>query len=467
MKGAENNRVLVVRCESYDPDAIQRHVSEGMERLGYSPSGKIFVKPNVVFAGDPDTFGVHAFTNTDLVGAVLRALGKSRGVERIDMGENSGIGFPTRLCFKNAGYFDEVKRVRADVSCPVGLFCIDEDRRQEVFVGGKVHDTLRLSQKMANADSMVYLPKLKCHCVSTITNAVKLNIGICSDDERAIRHDFLLNDKIVDLLAVGWPDFIVVDAIEIGVGNEAFPIPRKLGLLLMGTNPIAIDLVGARLLGYELDDVPYLKLAVERGYTPTALDDVVLEGDLTSIAELDAHAKRIQPRNNAEYTAWQDIGAELKRLDSPIRFYFGPYGDSSDDFCLTGCVMGLKMFLAGYEQYAGPEAFAAAKPVVFVIGRCEEPIDARGEEAFVIGSCSRAEVRNASKITRIEKCFTTASDLTFAISQRLGMPTPMRDIRFAAPLLAQVAKASANKLVRRRYMQDFSHFLKKSLIRKV
>jgi Domain of unknown function (DUF362) len=37
---------------------------------------------------------------------------------------------------------------------------------------------------------MVYLPKLKCHCVSTMTGAVKLNIGICSDDERAIRYDF-------------------------------------------------------------------------------------------------------------------------------------------------------------------------------------------------------------------------------------------------------------------------------------
>ena len=466
MKGTDNNRVLVVRCDRYDPDTIQRHVSEGMERLGYLPVGKIFVKPNVVFAGDPDTFGVHAFTNTGLVGAVLRAMGNSRDVERIDMGENSGIGFPTRYCLKNAGYFDEVKRVRADVPCPVGIYCIDEDRREEVFVGGKVHDTLRLSQKMVRADSMVYLPKLKCHCVSTITGAVKLNIGICSDDERAIRHDFLLNDKIVDLLAVGWPDFIVMDAIEVGVGNEAFPIPRKLGLLLLGTNPIAVDLVGARLLGYEPDDVPYLKRAIERGYAPTTLNEVALEGDLTSIAELDAHAQRILPRDR-EYTAWQDINAELERLSSPIRFFLGPYKDESDDVCLTGCVMGLKMFLAGFEQYAGAEAFKKAKPVVFVIGHCEEPIDARGEEAILIGSCTRADVRNASKITHIEKCFTTASDLTFAFSQRLGMPTPMRDIRFTTSLLSQVARASANKLVRRRYTQDLSHFVKKSLIRKV
>ena len=459
-------RVRIVECEHYDRETIRQLVYEGMGKLDFRPRGKVFVKPNVVFASDPEVFGEHAYTNPSLVGGALSALAQPTDVDRIDLGENCGIGFPTRFCFKMAGYYDVVDGVRSGARCPVGIYCIDEDRRDTVFVGGNVHDTLRLSRKMARADSKVYLPKLKCHCVSTMTGAVKLNIGICSDDERAIRHDFRLNEKIVDLLAVGWPDFIVMDAVEVGVGNEAFPTPRKLGLLLMGTNPIAIDLVGARLLGYNLEDVPYLKLAVERGYAPSSLEDVTLEGDVSTLDELDERAKRLLPYD-WEYTAWQDIPANLDRLCSPMRFYFGPYGNNSDELCLTGCVMALKMFLATYERYAGPEAFAAAKAVVFVVGQVDEEIDARGEEVILIGSCAKANVRNAGKVTHIDKCFTTASDLTFAIGQRLGMPAPLADARLSLPLATNLVRASVRKLINRRYAQDIAHFVKSTLVRKI
>ncbi|MCJ7773461.1 MAG: DUF362 domain-containing protein, partial [Desulfobacterales bacterium] len=254
--------VVIKRCEEYDRNAIETIIKDGMTRFDYRPRGNVFVKPNVVFANNPDVFGRHAYTPAPLVGASLMAISKHTDVKRIDLGENSAIGIPTRLNFKFAGYYDEIKKVRQKAACPVNIFCIDEELRDSVFIGGMVHDNLRIPRKMARADSKVYLPKLKCHCVSNMTGAVKLNVGICSDDERAIRHDFMLNEKIVDLLTAGYPDFIVMDAVEVGMGNEAFPTARKLGLIIMGTNPVAVDLVGARLLGLGIDDVPYLKTAV-------------------------------------------------------------------------------------------------------------------------------------------------------------------------------------------------------------
>ena len=234
---------------------------------------------------------------------------------------------------------------------------------------------------MARADSMVYLPKLKCHCVSTMTGTVKLNIGICSDDERAIRHDFMLNDKIVDLLSVGTPDFTVMDAIDVGVGNEAFPTPRRLGLILMGKNPLAVDLVGARLLGYNCDDVPYLKRAVKRGYLPAHVEDVEIIGDLKNIENLDRAAQKIQPYDD-EYVKWQDINKELKRMQSPIRFFWGYTKKEDKSKCSTGCVMGAKMFFGFLEQFAGQLAFKAAKPVVMVIGKSMRPLMPMGMKLF-------------------------------------------------------------------------------------
>jgi hypothetical protein len=276
----------------------------------------------------------------------------------------------------------------------------------------------------------------------------------------------MLNDKIVDLLAAGTPDFTVMDAIDVGVGNEAFPTPRRLGLIVMGRNPLAVDLVGARLLGYNCDDVPYLKRAVERGYLPAHVEDVSIMGDLTNLKDLDQAAQRILPYDD-EYVRWQDINKELNRLQSPIRFFWGYTKKEDKSKCPTGCVMGAKMFFSFLERFAGQAAFKAAKPVVMVIGQVDEPIDANGHEAFLIGSCAKAPIINAKKITRIDNCFTTAVDMAQTIRGRLGMPTPIQAPAEILPLIYNALIASVMKMINLRYLQDIGHFIKRGLQKRI
>jgi len=464
--GKHNHTVYLKRCEHYDAERIQSLIRDGMKKLDYIPHGKVFVKPNVVFASKVEQFGITAYTHPAVIHASLTELAGTDGVERVDMGENTGIGVPTRLNYKNADYYKEVKKVKKKAGASVSIFCIDEERRDKVFLGGVVHDNLRVARKMARSDTMVYLPKLKCHNITNMTGAVKLNIGICSDDERAIKHDFMLMDKIVDLLAVGYPDFVIMDAIDIGIANEAIPTPRKLGLLIMSRNPLAADLVGARLLGYNLEDVPYLKRAVERGYEPSRLEEVRLEGDIRSLTELDKQAERILPYDD-EYVKWQDIHKEFKRLQTPIRFFWGHSRKDDKSRCKYGCIMGLKMFLSFFELYAGSEAYKRAKPAVIVIGDVAEAIDAGGQEAFLIGSCSNASITNARKITKIDKCFTTTSELNLIIGNRLGMSTPFLQPSYLAQFAYNQMVASLKKLVNLRYAQDIGYFLANTLVRKI
>ncbi|HOT46203.1 MAG TPA: DUF362 domain-containing protein [Spirochaetota bacterium] len=460
-----DTRVLIRRCEEYDEKAIREIVRQGMKDLGYEPSGKVFVKPNVVYATKNGKYGSTAFTHPALVSASLCALAGAPRVARVDMGEKTAIGYPTRLTYRYAGYYDLVRRARKKGGAKIGIFCIDEERRDRVFVGGAVHDTLRLSRRMARADSMVYLPKLKCHCVSSMTGAVKLNIGICSDDERSIRHDFLLNDKIADLLSVGYPDFIVMDAIDVGVGTEAVPTPRRLGLVIMGRNPLAVDLVGARLLGFNLEDVPYLQETVARGYAPARLKDVTITGDLKSVADLDRHARRVQPYDD-EFYHWHDVEKELKRLRSPIRFYWG-YSRPDKSRCKTGCIMAVKMYFAFTERFAGGDAFRKGKPAVMVVGRVDEEIDAKGAPVIMLGSCSKAKIVDAGKIIRIDSCTTTAVEMTEVIRGRLGIPTPLYAPSQIGPLAGAMLVASIKKLVNLRYVQDIGHFIKRGLLKRI
>ncbi len=456
------NTVILRRCENYDAGAIRAIVEEGMKELDYKPAGNVFVKPNVVYASKGGKLGTNAHTSTVVVGSALSALADTEGVKRVDLGENTGMRIPTRMFYKQAGYYDMIKTVKKNARARVNIFCIDEERRDQMHVGGVVHNTLRVSRKMARADSKVYLPKLKCHNVVNVTGAIKLNIGICSDDERAIRHDFMLPEKIVDLLAVGYPDFIVMDAIDVGVANEIIPNVRKLGLIIMGRNPVAVDIVASRLLGYGIKDVPYLMKAIERGYTPQRLEDVNLAGDITSIAGLAAQAKRLMPYNE-EYYRWQDIQREFKRLRTPLRFYHGYSRTDDKSKCEYGCLMGLKLFLSVFEMHCGKEAFKSAKPSVLIMGKVDEEIDARGNDVYLLGSCTRARIVNAKKITKIDKCVMTTSDLNLGIGNRLGMKSPFLEPSYLLNFVSNLVIASMKKHVNLRYLQDISHFMKKDL----
>ncbi|MBN1533405.1 MAG: DUF362 domain-containing protein [Spirochaetes bacterium] len=457
--------VLVRRVDGYDRDAIRKCVLQGMKEFRYDPHGSVFVKPNVVFAAGAGSSGTAAYTDPAVLGSTLLALSDA-GAARIDVGEKTAIGYPTRLSYRNAGYYREVREAWKRGNADMGIFCIEEERRQEVFIGGIVHESLRIPRKMARADSLVYLPKLKCHCVSTMTGAVKLNVGICCDDERSRHHDYLLDDKIVDLLSAAYPDFIVMDAIDVGVGNEAVPLRRKLGLLIMGRNPMAVDLVGARLLGSSPEEVPYLRRAIERGYGPGKIKDITLIGDITSLKALDDHARR-HLVHDEEFYRWQDIDTEFKRLGTPLRFYWGPTRERDGMKCRTGCVMGLKMFFGFIEQIGGPECFARAKPSLIIVGKHDAPIDAAGADAFLIGSCTEATVNGARKIHRIDHCYTTAVELSMIIRGKLGLPAPIYYPSLTIPLVRSMIAASFMKSVNLRYLQDAAYFLRKGLLKRL
>jgi len=462
-----DNRVMVVECPEYDVAKIRGIVEKGMATLGYAPRGKVVLKPNVVFAYDPKISSSTAYTSLDVVEATARALAEKNEVSKISICENAAIGNPSRFVFKWSGYRERVDRLKPELKKPLELVGIDEDRRTAVFIGGAVHSRVRLSKTFVAADTKIYLPKLKCHCVSKMTGTVKLNVGILNFDERAIRHDFLLNEKIADVTQAGWPDFVVMDAVDVGVGNEALPASRRLGLILMGRNALAVDLAAGRLLGLSAErDVPYLAELIKRGYQPSRLEDVKLLGDAANVSDLDKFAERIKPYD-AEFYRWQDCNTEFKRMNSPFRLYQGPYSAASDKLCETGCVMGIKMYLAFMETFAGAEAFAKARPTTFIIGRIDQPVDARGGPVFIFGSCSQAKITNAKYVSKIDKCFVTASDMALLVGNRTGI----KSFFFSPKFLGSYVPALLNSIVRKtfngRYLQDFGEYLQQNLFRKI
>ncbi len=458
----KKEQVLIKRCDRYDVGTIQALIAEGMETFGAKPKGRVFVKPNIVFAHhDEDSYGTTMYTSKSVVEAAVRNLHDTPGVSRVDIGEKTAIGAPTRLMYKYSGYTKMVRSLRAQGLKNLNIFALDEDPRKTVHVGGIVHSTLRLSRRMAGSDFRIYLAKLKRHGSCQVTGATKLNIGILSDDERAIGHDYRLPEKIVDLLNVGYPDFIVMDAIDAGVGLEGAPHQRNLGLLIMGTNPLAMDIVGARLYGFSPSDIDYLAAAINRGFHPSGLDDIDLIGDVTSVAELDALRSRLKPDDYA-WNEWQDVNETAKAIGAPIRFHLGPAIIEAKTgrvvHCPSGCAMGVKMSLAMFHRH-NKEAMSKCRPLKVIVGKHVQPIDCEGASALVLGTCTEATLKNVGRKMEIRRCFTTSSDNLIPFGLLLGIPNPMLRPVFFGNLLFSVLAATIIKIFNGYYLFEIGSFI--------
>lgn len=435
-----SEKVYVVKCEAYDRAKICKVVEKGLRFLGVKPFGRVFVKPNVVFSHyDKTRWGEIAYTHPEFVAGALQALSGqdlSYRIKRVDVGEKTGIGMPTRMVFKWAGYYKIIKRLRQEVKFPLRIFSLEEDRRKEVCIAGKVHNTLRLSQRLVDSDFSISLPKLKLHGLAGVTCAMKLNIGILDDDERSLGHDHRIYEKIVDTVeAVKYPakpQLIIVDAIKVGVGMEMGPKSRNLGVVIMGTNHLAIDLVAAYLYGLRPPEekVEYIRAAVRRGFQPTSLDEVEILGDYPGLAGLDLLAERMKP-NDDDYHWWQKIEENLRRVKSPIKYYFGPAGKVPRETWCGSCDMALRISFGSIEMM-DPKSFSRGRPLVIIVGKHDE-IDAEGADVLMVGKCAEVgRLLNAGWVERIDRCFTTVMDLVFDLPDMAGLPNPSFDPRFFA-----------------------------------
>lgn len=399
-------KVIIRRCEAYDPSLLQQIIQEGIEELGEQPKGKVLIKPNVVFS----TRAVQsAHTHIGVVEATVNALRGLNAGSQVTIGESGGMAIPTRLFFYHAGYSRMAKRLG------VPLKDFNEERCVRVKLArARWHKTMLVAKSLYEANYRIWIPKLKFHNACQITNAVKLNVGILTHKERMLYHDDRVNEKIVDLLEVGYPDLVVSDAIEIGHGSEFAPYPYHLGAILIANDPLAVDTVAARILGFQAEDVGHLVEARDRGYGTLDLCDIEITGDV-SIEELADRARKI----DAPFSVHWDV----RKVRTAAKFYPGVNPQTGRE-CPGGCLNALAGSLATSEQYY-PGLVAGLKSMGIVIGHYRGDVLHPGEKVALIGSCAGVDGKlEADKVIRIKGCPAKGVAQAAFLFPRLGIRTP-------------------------------------------
>jgi uncharacterized protein (DUF362 family) len=374
MKIASRPRVIIRRCPTYDVERIRSILREGLEELDLRPHGRTLVKPNCVASGP--TFP-HAFTRAEFLEGMLLALrDRDDGrVRELAVGERCGITIPTRTSFEGAGYYPVFKRTG------VKHYHFEEVPQVEIPLRheGRLRDYVFTPEPIAKADFFVNCPKFKSHPWTTVTFSMKNYIGIQDDRHRLIDHDHRLDEKVADLQYIIQPQFIAIDGITAGEGRMLTPIPRQLGLIIMGNAQVAFDVICSHIIGIDPATVGHIRLPAERGFGSLDLRDVELSGDVTLEEAKDmAKGFRVGLVRVEKYFEGTHISAYAGPPPEPER----------TDYCWGGCPGAIEEAIEILRLY--DEQCDEKMPRMHVVfGAYRGPIDAKpGERVVFIGDCT-------------------------------------------------------------------------------
>ncbi len=309
-RSATTTTVALVQCTDYDRERTYEAVKRAVDLLGgigafVRPGQQVLLKPNLLKAGSPDAA---VTTHPEVLRSVIRLVRSAGG----DMaaGDSPGLGDLRRVAEKTGilSVLDEEGIPLADLAQPIEIRGTGRFQRFEVA---------RITQEV---DAIINLPKLKTHGMTVLTGAVK-NLFGCIPGKRKVQwhfnsgvdHDaFVL--MLVELSALLKPRLTIMDAIVGMEGNgPGSGDPKKIGAVLAGTDPVAVDLVAAAVVGVAPESLPVIRAAAKARIGISSLAQVRLVGD--PLGDIRIRDFRLPPR---EHTEWSIPGWAKKGLKDAL-----------------------------------------------------------------------------------------------------------------------------------------------------
>lgn len=249
---------IVVAEECTSPDKVDATIAEIFDTYKVLPKhldALIVIKPNF----NNDINGLMG-NSTDLrvLAGVLRYL-QANGYHLITIAEGSNGGTVRRG-------LNVFHRLRVDrLAAAYGATIIDNNTAPSRSLTLPSGDTVDIAAIFWQADVIINLPKIKTHWETGLTLSTKNLMGCVKGLSKKVMHHHLV-DNLIALNAAIVPTLHIVDGLVAMEGQgPGDGRPKRLNLLVAGTNNYLVDGVITKLVGFQLSHVAYLQTAVQRG----------------------------------------------------------------------------------------------------------------------------------------------------------------------------------------------------------
>lgn len=261
-KVSDVSKVAIIKASSYEA-ALGSLIKRGIEKLGYGNmvnNKQVVLKPNMVeYEAD---YSIN--THPAVVGGAIDAFA-NLGAREIIVAEGPGHRRDTELLLKHSGLRDVLRK--HDVNfVDLNVDTIKKIPMKSSFMGLK---TMYFPETIMDADLVVSIPKMKTHHWVGVTLSMKNMFGTVPGVKygwpKNILHWHNINSSIIDINSTVSPGFAIVDGIVGMEGNGPLHgVAKQTGVLVMGSDLVAVDATCTRIMGLEPSRIEYLKLANRR-----------------------------------------------------------------------------------------------------------------------------------------------------------------------------------------------------------
>ncbi|MBN1879472.1 DUF362 domain-containing protein [bacterium] len=259
----QRSSVAVVRCDSYQPDEVFQSIARGFELLG-GPSAclplgqSVLIKPNLLQAASPEAA---VCVHPEVFRAV--ALFLAGNGNRLTYGDSPAVASSEQAA-RASGIDEEARKMGIPMA----------DFKTGILLKSKERCLVKkyeIAKGVLDADAVVSISKLKTHSFTGMTGAVKNHLGCVPGLKKAEFHarfpdpsDF--SRILVEIALNIQPVMHVMDGIIAmeGKGPSAGN-PRKANVLLFSKDPVALDAIGAMIIGFSNESLHVLKHGKELG----------------------------------------------------------------------------------------------------------------------------------------------------------------------------------------------------------
>ncbi len=260
--GAEP-RVTILRSADYGPHLygeIRRLVTEHEVEVR---GKRVVLKPNLVEFDSGAAINTHPI----VVHGALEAF-RSLGASEVRVAEGPGHRRVTMELAEAAGYFRVISGFE-DLFTDLNLDEVAEVRLRRPFSN---LESLYLPKTALDCDLLVSLPKMKTHHWVGVTLAMKNLFGLAPGAvygwPKNLLHWAGIDECIADLHRLFPRQFCIVDGVEGMEGNGPIQGRSKhAGVLVAGSDPVAVDATCCRIMGVDPRKIRYLELTALLGQT--------------------------------------------------------------------------------------------------------------------------------------------------------------------------------------------------------
>ncbi|GIW79930.1 MAG: hypothetical protein KatS3mg105_1737 [Gemmatales bacterium] len=254
--------VHIAAVDSYEQDladVLRRQYQHFRERVPLKGK-RVVLKPNLVEYRRNRVINTHPH----VVAAAIE-LCKHEGASDIIVAEGPGHWRNVQYLVCESGLGEVLKHYH------VPFVDINHDETAKVLNLGQLTglEYLFFSQTIMTADVVISLPKMKTHHWAGATLAMKNFFGVLSGVYYGWPKNELhwrgIDNSIVDICATRPPDLAIVDGI-VGMEGDG-PLngtPKHVGVIVMGTDSVAVDATCCRLMQLDPEKIPYLVMAADR-----------------------------------------------------------------------------------------------------------------------------------------------------------------------------------------------------------